>query len=82
MFFQVEKMFFASFWRKEFYSKGVMYSRSNKKQNTPINSNSNYSREMKLVSINMDYCLLHFDALNFFLGVHPDGESQPNSNFF
>ena len=35
----------------------------------PINYNANYHREMKLVPINMDYCLLQFDALKFFLGV-------------
>ena len=36
------------------------YSRS-KTQDTPINSQGNYRREMKLVPINMDYCLLEFD---------------------
>ena len=44
-----------------------MYSRSKKKQNTPTNSNTNYRREMKLIPINMDYCLLQFDPLKFFL---------------
>ena len=37
---------------------------------------------MKLLSINVYYCLLHFDALNFFLGSRLHGESQPNFNFF
>ena len=38
-----------------------------KKMNANINSNTNYEREMKLVPINMDYCLLRFDALKFVL---------------
>ena len=37
---------------------------------------------MKLVPIIMDYCLLQFDALKFFLGVHLHGGSQPNYDFF
>ena len=37
----------------------------NKKKNTSTNSNTNYRLEMKLVPINMDYCPLQFDALNF-----------------
>ena len=47
---------------------------------------------MKLVPIIMDYCLLEFGALKFFLWVYVDGpdikpihqygESQPNFNFF
>ena len=37
-----------------------------KKQSTPINFNTNYRRQMKLIPINMDYCLLQFDALIFF----------------
>ena len=45
-----------------------MYSRS-KKRNNSIYSNTNYRREMKVVPIIMVYCLLHFDILNFFLGV-------------
>ena len=39
------------------------------KKNIPINSNTYYHREMKLVPINMDYYLLQFDALKFVLGV-------------
>ena len=46
--------------------KNDMYSWS--KKNHPNNSNTNYRREMKLVSINMDYCLLQFGALKFVLG--------------
>ena len=37
---------------------------------------------MKLVPIIMDYCLLQFDVLKFFLGVRLHGGSQPNFNFF
>ena len=37
---------------------------------------------MKLVPFIMDYCLLQFDALKFFLGVHLRGGSLPNFNFF
>ena len=40
-----------------------MCSRLEKKRNTLINSNANYRREMKLVPINMDFCLHQFDAL-------------------
>ena len=36
------------------------------KTKTPIYFNANYRREMKLVPIIMDYCLLQFDALKFF----------------
>ena len=44
-----------------------------KKKNTAINYNENYQREMKLTPINVDYCLLQFDALKFFLRVRLDG---------
>ena len=37
--------------------------------------NTNYRAEMKQVPIIMDYCLLQFDALNFFLGVRLRGKS-------
>ena len=40
-----------------------------KKRNTSINFTVNYRREMKLIPMNMDYYLLQFDALKFFLGV-------------
>ena len=33
-----------------------------KKRNTRINLNTNYRREMNLIPINMDYCLLQFDV--------------------
>ena len=59
-----------------------MYSWSNRKQGTTINSNVNYRREMKLVGISIDYCLLQFDALKFFLGLPLHGGSHPNFNFF
>ena len=44
-----------------------------KKRNTPIYFNTNYRTEMKLVPVIMDYCLLQFDALKFFLGVRLHG---------
>ena len=50
----------------------LMYSRS-KKKNTPINSNTNYRREMKLGPKDMDYCLLQFDTMKFFLEVRLHG---------
>ena len=61
----------------------AMYSKSKKKRNTPIYFDTNYRTEMKLVPIIMDYCLLQFDILKFFLGVRlHGGGSQPNFNFF
>ena len=45
-----------------------------KKWNPPINSNKNQRRELKLVPINMDYCLLQFHALKIFLGVRLHGD--------
>ena len=39
-----------------------------KKRNAPIYIKTNYHTEMKLTLIIMDYCLLQFDALKFFLG--------------
>ena len=62
--------------------KFYMYRRSKQKQNTPIYFNTNYRTEMKLISIFMDYCLLQFDVLKFFLGVRLHGGSEPNFNFF
>ena len=38
-----------------------------------LNTHINYCVEMKLIPIIMDYCLLLFDALKFFLGVHLHG---------
>ena len=61
--------------------KKEMYSRS-KKKNTLIYFKTNYRREMKLVLIIMDYYLLQFDALKFFLGVRLHGEYLSNLNFF
>ena len=49
------------------------------KRNTAIYFNTNYRREMKLVSIFMDYCLLQFDAIMFFLEVRLYGGSVPNN---
>ena len=45
-----------------------MYVKFVKKMEHPINSNTNYSREIKLLQINMDYCPLQFGASKFFLG--------------
>ena len=60
-----------------------MYSRSKKrKKKSSIYFNTNYRTGMKLLSIIMDYCLLQFDALNFFLGVRLHGGSLSNFNFF
>ena len=53
-----------------------------KKRNTPIYFNANYHREMKLVPLMLDYCLLQFDALKFFLGVHLYEGPVSNFNFF
>ena len=59
-----------------------MYSKSKKKRNTPIYFNTNYRTEMKLVPIIMDYYLLQFDVLKFFLGARLHGRSLSNFNFF
>ena len=40
---------------------------------TLINSYTNYPKEMKLASINIDYFLLKYDALKFFVGFHLHG---------
>ena len=53
-----------------------------KKRNNPTNSNTNYRREMKLVPIIVDYCLLQFGTSNFFLRVRLHGVSLSNFNFF
>ena len=47
---------------------------------TPTNSNTN-QREMKLVPMNMAYCLYQFDALKFVLGVSLHRGSVPNLKF-
>ena len=64
-----------------------MYSLSKKKKkktewNTPIDSNTNYRTEMKLVPIIVDNSLFQFDALKFFIGLRLHGGSLPNFNFF
>ena len=58
------------------------YNRLKKSRNIPIYLNTNYRREMKLISMNMDYSLFQFDALKFILGVRLHGGSMPNFNFF
>ena len=53
-----------------------------KKRNTPTNFSTNYRREMKLVPINMNDCLLQFNALKFVSGVSQYGTgSVSNFNF-
>ena len=52
-----------------------------KKKKIPISFNMNYRREVKLVPIIIDYCLLQFDALKFFLRVRLHGKSLSNFNF-
>ena len=59
-----------------------MHVQSVKEKDTPINFNKNSRREMKRVQINMDYCLLQFDALIFSLEVSLHMRSEPNFNFF
>ena len=44
-----------------------------KKKNTPTNSNSNYRREMRLILINIYFCLPQFNALKIFLGFRLNG---------
>ena len=53
-----------------------------KKKSTPSNLNTNYRREMKLVPVNRDYCLLSFDAFEFSLGSRLHGGSLFNFNFY
>ena len=54
---------------------------NNNKKHTLIYFNTNYCRKMKLVPIIIDYYLLKFNALKFFLEVHLHGGSLPNFNF-
>ena len=58
-----------------------MYSRLKKKKKT-IYYNTNYRTEIKLLPINMDYCVIQLDVLKFFLGVRLHGRFLPNFNFF
>ena len=53
-----------------------------KKKRNNIYFTTNYRTEMKLVPIIMDYCLLQFDALKFFIGLHLHGGSLSNFDFF
>ena len=59
-----------------------MYTRLKEKRNTPIYFNTNFHTETKLVPIIIDYCLLNFDALKFFLGVRLHGRSVLTFNLF
>ena len=60
----------------------VQLVKKKEKKNIFIYFNTNYRTKMKQVQIIMDYCLLQFDALIFFLGVHLHVGSQPNFNSF
>ena len=51
------------------------------KKKNPTYFNTNYSTEIKLVPIIMDYCLFQFDALKFFFGVRLHGGSLLTLNF-
>ena len=65
------------------YAAKVNVQYEKKKKNTLIYFNTNYCIEMKLVPIIMDYCLLQFDDLKFFLEVRLHrGRSLPNFNLF
>ena len=65
------------------HSSYVLCTVDRKKRHAPINLNTYYRREMKLLPIDVDYCLLQFIALKFFLGVRLfEGGSIPNFNFF
>ena len=53
-----------------------------KERNTFTYLNTKCRAEMKQVPVIMDYCLLQFDALKFFLEARLHGGSLPNFNFF
>ena len=58
----------ALIWSKHLYVQSDSFkcaAGQEKKRNTPIYFNTSYRREMKLVSIIMNDCLLKFDALMF-----------------
>ena len=62
-----------------------MYSlpkRKKKKKKNPINFKTNNHREMNLIPNKINYCLLQFHALKFFLRVRLHEGSAPNFNFF
>ena len=75
-------------WRSKLHAMQIKrqpytFDNNKKKKNTPNNFNTNYRRDMKLVPINLVYCLLQFDVLKFFLGVRlHGGRGRPNFNFF
>ena len=59
-----------------------VYTVGEKKRNTPIYFSTNHRTEMKLLPIIMDYSLLEFDVLKFFLGARLHGGSLPIINSF
>ena len=50
------------------FEKGETFSECTVSKNIPIYFDKNYHTEMSLVPFIMDYCLLQFDAVKFFLG--------------
>ena len=64
-----------------YFKIGAVDKKKKKKTEQPINFNTNYRGEMKLIPINMDYCLLQFDALKFFLWVCLQRGSLSSVNF-
>ena len=66
-----------------FFNYIICVNMHNRSKKSPIYFKTNYRTEIKLVQNSMDYCLLQFDALKFFLGVHlHGGGSLSNFNFF
>ena len=64
------------------FEKGETFSECTVSKNIPIYFDKNYHTEMSLVPFIMDYCLLQFDAVKLFLGVHKHGGgSLPNFSF-
>ena len=61
----------------------ILQSVKKKKNKKPINSNTNYCREMNFIPIDVDYCLLQFAALIFFsLGSVYMGGGASLFNFY
>ena len=65
-----------------FFNYIICVNMHNRSKKSPIYFKTNYRTEIKLVQNSMDYCLLQFDALKFFLGVHLHGGSLSNFHFF
>ena len=76
-YFFLQEIYFTNKFNLFFY-----YTVKKEKQNTLTYSNAKYCRNIKLVAIIINYCLLQFDAFKFFLGVRLHGESKSSFNFF